>query len=304
MVAAWGKRRGATSPRPTRRQDKGYETARRGHERQEPAARPGADPGSALRDGPGPRPRPAGGTTPPHRQGHPLAGGHRRRPWRRTSRSDVSDVAETSAPAWRTATGTSASSSPTCRAGRSTTRSAPRPTLSTGSHCLTPALGSRRLRRRVRQAVAGAVRHRPRRTKSLWFPRRRPSGARGGIQARALRGARAAHVHLVLGGVPRDPAREPPRHPDPDARACPAPWRTSSPPRPSGSSTARPGRSSPLSPWTSATCRILTVPRAIAETLRCRSGAKRWRGTCTGPLLRGGSTVPEDASALEVCDEC
>lgn len=47
---------------------------------------------------------------------------------------DVSDVAETSAPAWRTATGTSASSSQTCRAGRSTTRSAPRPTLSAGSH--------------------------------------------------------------------------------------------------------------------------------------------------------------------------
>jgi hypothetical protein len=48
--------------------------------------------------------------------------------------------------------------------------------------------------------VAGVVRRRPRRTKSLWFPRRRPSDARGGIQARALRGARAAHVRLVLGG--------------------------------------------------------------------------------------------------------
>jgi hypothetical protein len=64
------------------------------------------------------------------------------------------------------------------------------------------------------------------------------------------------------------------------------------------------GRSSPLSPWTSASYRVLTVPRATAETLRCRSGAKRGGEPVLGPLLRGGRTVPEDASALEVCGEC
>ncbi|MGW6403061.1 integrase core domain-containing protein [Streptomyces sp. NPDC055134] len=45
--------------------------------------------------------------------------------------------------------------------------------------------------------------------------------------------------------------------------------------------TDRAGRRASGSP-TSATCRVLTVPRAKAETLRCRM--KRWRGTCTGPV--------------------
>lgn len=165
-----------------------------------------AYPGFALRDGPGPRPRPAGGTAPSHRQGPSAGRPTPTAPLAANEQGDVSDVAETSS---RTATGTSASSSPTW--------------------------------------------HRPRRTKSLWFPRRRPSGARGGIQARALRDARTAHVRLVLdmGRANRPWAVSPETlHASrPGIRiqmpeACSTPWRTSSPPRPSGSATARPGGSS------------------------------------------------------------
>lgn len=102
---------------------------------------------------------------------------------------------------------------------------------------------------------------------------RRPSGAREGIQARAPPGARAAHVRLVLrplSGGPQDPAREQPRHPDLDARASPSLWWLSWPPRPCVAGWARSNGGEPV----------------------------------RGPLRRGGRTVPKDASALEVCDEC
>lgn len=138
MVAAWGKRRGATSPRPTRRQDKGYEAARRGHERQEPAARPDADPGSALRDGPGPRPRPARGTAHADTDGAP--GGERAGRRVRRGRNVGTRLEDRDQDIGVFLTGLPS--------------------------------------RAERQAVADFVSHRPRRTKSLWFPRRRPSGAR------------------------------------------------------------------------------------------------------------------------------
>lgn len=189
-------------------------------------------PGFCPRDGPGPRPRPVGGTAPPHRRRRPLAA---------NELVDMSDVAAASAPAWRTATGTSASSSPTCRAWRSTTRSAPRPTPSTGSQSPTPAVG--------RQAPGKESRH----------------------ERHPVRGLRtSAWSCAPLSGGPQDPAREQPRHPDLDARASPSLWWLSWPPRPCVAGWARSNGGEPV----------------------------------RGPLRRGGRTVPKDASALEVCDEC
>lgn len=153
-----------------------------------------------------------------------LAPGLREEPLTRTptaplaanEQGDVSDVAETSAPAWRTATRTSASSSPTCRAGR------------IGRRWPTSSATGRAGRRASGSLVVGrpAPGRNPGTSATRYQGCARPPGP--GHRAR----------QPPLSGVPRDPARELPR------------------------------------------------------------------GPVLGPLLRGGSTVPEDARALEVCDEC
>lgn len=168
-------------------------------------------PGFCPRDGPGPRPRPVGGTAPPHRRRRPLAA---------NELVDMSDVAAASAPAWRTATGTSASSSPTCRAWRSTTRSAPRPTPSTGSQSPTPAVG--------RQAPGKESRH----------------------ERHPVRGLRTSAWSCA-----------PPERwsPGPCTRAAPA------------SGSGCPSKS------------LALVAVLATAAVRCRMGAKQWRGTRTGP---------------------
>ena len=67
-----------------------------------------------------------------------------------------------------------------------------------------------------------------------------------------------------------------------------------------------PGPCTPAAPpsETSATCRVLTVSRARAETRRCRSATKRWRGTRTGAVAARRAHRAEGHECLEVCDEC